>query len=83
MGHHLTADNHFQSDKPIRIKGTKKKAILGVDLLAVSFNHTEAWPALELLADGYDETDSEFAEDIRVALAAAKRRLWDQNQEKA
>ena len=82
MGHHLTTDNHFQSDKPVRIKGTKKKAILGIDLVAISFNHREAWPALEVLAACYDKTDSEFADDIRVAFAAAQQRMWAKNQER-
>lgn len=78
MGHHLTDAKRFQSDKPVRVRNVllgqvPLKAVLGEGLIAVSFNHPEAWAALAILAEGYSTRDPELSDDIWTALETAKR----------
>ena len=63
MGHHIDKDGRFQSDL---------HPDLPPDKIVVSFKHTAAWPALAVLAEGYQTLDPELAEDIRTRLQSLK-----------
>lgn len=59
MGHHIDGTGRFQSDL---------YPDLPPDKIILGFKHSEAWPALAVLAEGYQKRDAELAADIRERL---------------
>lgn len=59
MGHHIDSQGRFKSDRHPHLEPDK---------IVVSFKHEAARPALAALAEAYDATDPELADDIRLRL---------------
>lgn len=64
MGHHINEKKQFQSDLHPELPPNK---------IIVSFDHPQSWPALAALAEGYEDTDPELAEDIREVLREVRK----------
>jgi len=59
MGHHITEEGRFLSDKYPEI---------GPDKILLSFKDPEAKRALMILAEDYDKKDADLSDDIRTRL---------------
>ena len=60
-GHHINDKGQFDSDK---------FADLPAGLVAINTEKPRNWPGLLLIADAYQEKDSEFADDLRGSVLA-------------